>query len=91
MDVGTIQTLITSLGFPIVCVIALAYFIWKIWNNSEQLNKEREEKLYDVIKNAQQQNKELSETNQQFVEVLQTYRSDLQDIKSDVEEIKTKL
>ena len=29
MDIGTIQSLITTVGFPIVCVIALGWFIYK--------------------------------------------------------------
>ena len=31
MDVNTIQTAISTLGFPIVCVLFLGWFIWKIW------------------------------------------------------------
>ena len=91
MDVGTIQTLISTLGFPIVCVIALGFFIWKIWNKAEARNEKREEKLYEVIAKAQAQNEQLSETNAQFVAVLSTYKSDLESIKNDVTEIKERI
>ena len=84
MDVNTIQTLITSVGFPIVCVLALGWFIYKAFEKSEK----REEKLYTVLANAQETNERLSKTNAEFVTVLNTYKSDLEEIKSDVSEIK---
>jgi predicted negative regulator of RcsB-dependent stress response len=91
MGVEGIQTLITTLGFPIACVIALGFFVWKIWNNSEARNEKREEKLYEVIAKAQLQNDTLSETNAQFVAVLNTYKLDLDNIRNDVAEIKERI
>ena len=67
MDVSNITQLITSLGFPIVCVIAMAYAMWKVYTRSEDRNEQREDKLYKVISDAQVQNKELSDTNAKFV------------------------
>lgn len=60
MDAQTIQTLISTLGFPIVCSIGLAIFVFKIWkaqreDNNAQLAKmsesclEREERLYQQM------------------------------------------
>ena len=88
MDVNTIQTLITSLGFPIVCVIALGWFIYKAFEKFTSQAENREEKLYTVIAQAQETNERLSKTNTEFVAVLNTYKSDLEDIKADVTEIK---
>lgn len=88
MDINTIQTLITSLGFPIVCVVALGWFIWKIWTSQQDQNKEREDKLYEYLGKAQALNEELTKTNSEFVEVLHSYKSDLDTIKNDVIEIK---
>ena len=88
MDVNTIQTLITSLGFPIVCVIALGWFIYKAFEKFTAQSEKREEKLYTVIAQAQETNERLSNTNAEFVSVLNTYKSDLEDIKADVTEIK---
>ena len=34
MEIATIAELITTLGFPIVCVVALGFFVWKIYNQS---------------------------------------------------------
>jgi len=91
MDLNTIQSLIESVGFPIVCVLGLGFFIWKIWNRQQEQNEKREEKLYSFVKEAQAVNEKLTETNAQFVEVLENYQADLEHIKSDVSEIKIKL
>ena len=91
MDVNNITQLITSLGFPIVCVIAMAYAMWKVYTRSENRNEQREDKLYKVISDAQVQNKELSDTNAKFVTILENYESDLDGIKIDVTDIKNKL
>lgn len=91
MDINVIQQLITTLGFPIVCVIFLGWFLYKIWTKSQTQNESREEKLYLVIAQAQSQNEKLSQTNAEFVTVLTNYKTDLDAIKTDVSEIKTKL
>lgn len=91
MDVSSIQQMITTLGFPIVCVITLAFFIWKIWTKNVEQNEKREEKLYVVVGKAQEQNEQLSKTNAEFVTVLNSYKEDLKEIKEDVTEIKSKL
>lgn len=89
MDLNTIQTAISTLGFPIVMVIALGWFIWKLWTKSQEQNEKREDKLYQVIEKAQVQNEELSDTNSQFIKVLTDYKTDLETIKNDVAVIKS--
>ena len=42
MDVNTIQTLITSVGFPIVCVLALGWFIYKAFEKFTAQSEKRE-------------------------------------------------
>ena len=91
MDVNTVTQIITQLGFPIACVVAMAFAMWKIYVRSENQNETREDKLYDVISKAQVQNKELSDTNSKFVTILKNYESDLDGIKTDVTDIKNKL
>ena len=44
-----ISTLITNLGFPIVCVIACAYFINYIIKAEREENQKREEKYIETI------------------------------------------
>ena len=60
MDAQTIQSLISTLGFPIVCSIVLGIFVFKIWkaqreDNNKQLAQmserclAREERLYQQM------------------------------------------
>ena len=60
MDAQTIQTLISTLGFPIVCTLGLGFFVFKIWkaqreDNNAQLSQmserclAREERLYQQM------------------------------------------
>ena len=88
MDINKIQTLITTLGFPICVCVALGWFIYKAFEKFTSQSEKREEKLYTVIAQAQETNERLSQTNAEFVSVLNTYKSDLDEIKSDVSEIK---
>ena len=87
-NINTIQTIITSLGFPICVCIALGWFIYKAFEKFTSQAEKREEKLYTVIAQAQETNERLSKTNAEFVAVLNTYKSDLDEIKADVTEIK---
>jgi len=41
MDVNSITALISTVGFPIVCVIAMGFFFYKVW----QHNTEREDRI----------------------------------------------
>lgn len=40
-----VAELITQLGFPIACVVAMGYFIWTIYKQSV----DREDKLMDLL------------------------------------------
>ena len=44
-----ITNLVTTLGFPIVCVIACAYFINYIIKSEREENQKREEKYIETI------------------------------------------
>ena len=91
MNLEVIQTAISTLGFPIVITIALMWFVWKLWNKTQEQNDKREMRLYEVIATAQVQNDTLSKTNEKFVLVLNTYKEDLKSIKDDVADIKQQL
>ena len=84
----TLVELISSVGFPIVCVIGLGYFIYLVWQKMSSQNEKREEKLYEIITTAQANNEKLVEANKGFVAVLETYKKDVTDIKHDIEDIK---
>ena len=90
-NLSQITEIISTLGFPIVCVIVLAWFGHKVYLNAVKRSEHREDKLYEVIGSCQLQLRELGETNAKFMEVLETYKGDIQDIKDDVQEIKLKI
>ena len=46
-----IVNIVTTLGFPIVCVIACAYFINYIIKSEREENQKREEKYIETINN----------------------------------------
>lgn len=73
--------IITKLGFPIACVIACGFFIYKIVNRTLDEAKSREETYIEIIKShdislnrvadtinaSNETNRELSETNKVLV------------------------
>ena len=73
----TFEELITTEGFPIACVIAMGWFIFKIYNQSIK----REEELRGEIK-------ENREINGKFADIINRYSLELGEIKNDVKEIK---
>lgn len=91
MDVTTIETLITSVGFPIACVIALGWFIFQFYKDYTSQSKEREDELMNFIKEEQIQMQNLVATNAEFVEILNSYKTDIEEIKHDVNDIKINL
>lgn len=73
----TFVELITTVGFPIACVIAMGWFIYKIYQKSI----DREEELRTEIKENQK-------INGKFAEIINRYSLEIGEIKSDVKEIK---
>ena len=73
----TFVELITTVGFPIACVIAMGWFIFKIYNQSIK----REDELREEIK-------ENREINGKFADIINRYSLELGEIKNDVKEIK---
>lgn len=101
MDVNTLTTLITTLGFPIVCVIGLGWFIYKIYQDTQKQNadnmaavqarcKEREEKLYEEIRANREVNAQAIATIAHYAEKLDVIQSDINEIKTDITILATK-
>lgn len=95
MDANTITTLITTLGFPIACCLGMGYFIFHIYKNTTQENKEnmaavqarclaREEKLFEEIKENRAVNAKAIETIAHYADRLETIQNDVSEIKSDI-------
>jgi F0F1-type ATP synthase membrane subunit b/b' len=77
MNLTMVLELISTVGFPIAAVFALAWFVYKIYKASEK----REEQL-------RQELKENREINRQFAEIISKYSVEITEIKSDIKEIK---
>lgn len=77
MDIAVVTELIGNFGFPIALVIALCWFIMKIYNQSVA----REEKLMNEIA-------ECRTVNNKALETLAVYSERLGAIETDVKEIK---
>jgi heme/copper-type cytochrome/quinol oxidase subunit 2 len=84
MELTALIELIPTLGFPIVLVIALGWFIYKIYKDTTTASKEREEKLYQEIAKNQ-------EINARAIETITLYADRLDVIQKDISEIKTTL
>lgn len=93
MDIAAIMEFITTLGFPVACVVAMGFFIFHIYKQTTKENaenmekvqarcKEREEKLYEEIK-------ENREVNAKAVETIAHYANKLDVIQQDINDIKT--
>lgn len=80
MELGVVTELIATLGFPIVCVLALGIFVYKLWQQSVT----REEKLMNEIT-------ENRVVNTKFAEIIAGYEVTLGEMKTDIREIKDTL
>ena len=87
MEVATIVELISTIGFPIVCVLALGYFIWVVYKQSVT----REEKLLAEITENRLVNEKAIETIALYAERLTHIEDSITEIKTDVTLIKEKI
>jgi chromosome segregation ATPase len=86
MEVAFVE-LISTLGFPIACVIALGIFVLKIYNQSVT----REDKLMAEIIENRLVNEKAIETIAQFAERFTHIETDVETIKTDINLIKEKI
>lgn len=102
MEISSVTDLISTLGFPIACVIALGWFAWYMVQHMSKTNadnmlqvqercKAREDKLYEEIKKNREVNAEAIATIQLYAERLTHIESDIDDVKTDVTVIKNKV
>lgn len=71
---------IATVGFPIVAVLLLGFFIYKIW---EQSVKREDTLLNEIAENRK--------VNEKFAEIIGGYEITLGEIKNDVKDIKETL
>lgn len=75
-ETGAIVELIQSVGFPIVLVLAMGYFIWQLWKQSV----DRENKLMEF-------NTKALETLNMYADRLGVIEEDVKIIKDELSEI----
>lgn len=80
MEYAWFTELISTVGFPIALVIAMGWFIWKIYKKSEQ----REDALRSQIVESQRVNAEAIKTITLYAERLGNIENDIKDVKQDV-------
>lgn len=84
-----------TVGFPIICCGVLGFFVYKIYNdttkqNAENMEKvqqrcrEREDKLYQEIKENREVNAQAIATIAHYAEKLDTIQTDINVIKTDI-------
>lgn len=95
MDLAVISGLIGEIGFPIVCVLGMGWFIYQVFQktttqseeNMKQLQEncqKREDKLYEEIKENREVNAQAIATIALYADKLGTIQQDVSDIKTDV-------
>lgn len=77
MDIQLIIDTISTLGFPIACVIAMGVFIYKIYKKSE----EREEKLMSELAENRAINADAIATIAKYADSIETIEGDIKTIK----------
>lgn len=87
MELGVIVELISTIGFPIVCVLALGFFVWNIYKQSIV----REDKLMHEITENRLVNEKAIETISQYAERLTHIEETITEVRNDVSLIKEKV
>lgn len=80
MDIHTLLEAIGTLGFPIAIVIAMGWFIFRIYKKSEQ----REDALRAQIIESQKVNAQAIQTITLYAERLGVIEEDIKEVKQDV-------
>lgn len=91
MTLEVFMNILTTVGFPIACAIALAVFTWKVIIMTIDNSKEREDKLYEELGECRVINQKAIETIGQYAESINSIKTDVGVIKHDITIINTKL
>lgn len=81
MEYTTAIEIITQVGFPIFCVLALGLFVWKSYQQISEKNQAREEKYMELYREQVQYNLKFSETLTKISETLTRLSDDVEELK----------
>lgn len=82
MEIELITSLISTLGFPIVLVLAMGWFIYKL----QQESVDRENKLYDIIRDYGTKIESITTTLERVVVKLDVLSGEVSELKHQGEE-----
>ena len=88
MDIATLTSLIAEVGFPIVAVIAMAYFIFTVYKNTIA---QHEKQLEQVMTNCQAREDKLFEQIDKFGDTLNSFNTTLIKIDARLEAVEHSL
>ena len=80
-----------TVGFPIFCVLALGFFIYTAYKKITEDTKEREEKLYTMLANAQNTINSAVENNAKLASQIEIMEKNIEKISDDLDNIKDNL
>lgn len=84
-------SIITNVGFPIFCVLALGALVWKGFDKITSNNAERERLLYSMLGETRAQLDDAIKINASFVEILSDLKSNMNNVQDDIVKIKQTL
>lgn len=84
-------SVITNVGFPIFCVLALGALVWKSFDKITSNNAEREKLLYSMLGETRAQLDDAIKINASFVEILSDLKTNMNNVQEDVAKIKSAL
>lgn len=84
-------SVITNVGFPIFCVLALGGLVWKGFDKITSNNAEREKLLYSMLGETRAQLDDAIKINASFVEILSDLKTNMSNVQEDVVKIKSAL
>ena len=77
-----------SVGFPILCVLALGYFVYSSYQKMITDTKEREDKLYAMLTSAQATISSAVENNVKLAAQIEIMQKNVEKLAEDIEDIK---
>ena len=80
-----ISTLISTLGFPIVAVLGMAFFFYKMWLSQDERNKQREDNLMTLVRDLSTKLADLGRIVDENTKVLATLKQKVDDIDDKIE------
>lgn len=86
-----VVSIISNVGFPIFCVLALGGLVYKGFDKITNANAEREQKLYMMLGETRAQLEKSIEVNAGFVEILSDLKNNMNNVQDDITKIKQTL